>query len=499
MSSVDGCMQVGSSVAGVTSTHRVFTVADPPKRQYSSSGSYVDGTTSSSGVVLAMGAQTRLLTSLASGSGKATAVVACAVMLLAGCGGSGGSATDASTPVIRGDVAGDSGSTVTAPGKPPAPTVVAGDGMVTVTVAAGSGGTPTSYTVYSGGGPTCTVTGASGSCDITGLTDNPYPRPFQVFASNTAGGSDISDPTLVIVRNSSSSFERPGKPPAPTVVAGDGMATVTVAAGSGGTPTSYTVYSGGGPTCTVTGASGSCDITRLTDNPYPRPFQVFASNTAGGSDISDPTLVIVRNSSSTFYPPGTPPAPTVVAGTAKVTATVAAGTAGGPPATYTVTAYTVNETVAGTCTVTGASGFCEVTPLTGGIAYTFTATAKNTAGNSGESVPSLPVTVVAPSSTVTAPAATVPGAPGLTSLSRRSKTEVWVTFSAPSSDGGKPITGYTVTATRNGVNVTQSFPAEAGRVSVGPLTRYAVYTFTVRAVNSVGTSGPSNASRFTVG
>ena len=52
-----------------------------------------------------MGAQSRLVASLASGSGKAPAVVVCAVMLLAGCGGSGESATDASTPVIRGDVA----------------------------------------------------------------------------------------------------------------------------------------------------------------------------------------------------------------------------------------------------------------------------------------------------------------------------------------------------------------------------------------------------------
>ena len=105
--------------------------------------------------------------------------------------------------------------------------------------------------------------------------------------------------------------------------------------------------------------------------------------------------------------------------------------------------------------------------------------------------------VAAPSSVVTQ-AATVPGAPELTALSRRSKTEVWVTFSAPSSTGGAPITGYTVTATLNGKDVTQSFPAEAGRVSVGPLTRYAVYTFTVRAVNSVGTSEPSKASSFRV-
>ncbi|NQW73532.1 MAG: fibronectin type III domain-containing protein [Actinobacteria bacterium] len=205
---------------------------------------------------------------------------------------------------------------------------------------------------------------------------------------------------------------------------------------------------------------------------------------------SRPAAVVVEASaaSATVSAPGTPPAPTVVAGTAKITATVAAGTSGGTPASYTVKAYTVNGTEAGTsCTVTGASGFCDVTALTAGSTYTVKAVAKNAAGDSGASVASSPVTL-----------ATVPGAPALTALSRRSKTEVWVTYSAPSSNGGKPITGYTVTATRNGVDITQSFPAEAGRVSVGPLTRYAVYTFTVRAMNSVGTSGPSNANTFRV-
>jgi hypothetical protein len=73
---------------------------------------------------------------------------------------------------------------------------------------------------------------------------------------------------------------------------------------------------------------------------------------------------------------------------------------------------------------------------------------------------------------------------------------VWVTFSAPSSDGGKPITGYTVTVKGpNGGSVTQSFPAQAGRVSVGPLNNKGFYTFTVRAVNSVGASKPSNKTR----
>jgi uncharacterized repeat protein (TIGR02543 family) len=105
--------------------------------------------------------------------------------------------------------------------------------------------------------------------------------------------------------------------------------------------------------------------------------------------------------------------------------------------------------------------------------------------------------VPAPSPTVTTQAATVPGAPGLTALSRRSKTEVWVTFSAPSSNGGKPITEYTVTVKGpNGRILTQSFPAQAGRVSVGQLNNSGFYTFTVRAVNSVGTSNPSNATRY---
>jgi uncharacterized repeat protein (TIGR02543 family) len=105
--------------------------------------------------------------------------------------------------------------------------------------------------------------------------------------------------------------------------------------------------------------------------------------------------------------------------------------------------------------------------------------------------------VAAPSPTVTTQAATVPGAPALTALSRRSKTEVWVTFSAPSSNGGVPITEYTVTVKGpNGGSLTQSFPAQAGRVSVGQLNNSGFYTFTVRAVNSVGTSNPSNATRY---
>ena len=83
--------------------------------------------------------------------------------------------------------------TVSAPGTPRITGRVYGDAQVTVTVAAGSGGTPSSYTVsaspqVSGVTRTCTVTGASGSCNVTGLT-NGVAYTFTATASNAASTS----------------------------------------------------------------------------------------------------------------------------------------------------------------------------------------------------------------------------------------------------------------------------------------------------------------------
>ena len=74
----------------------------------------------------------------------------------------------------------------TAPSAPLAPVAVAGDGQATITVAAGAGVTPTSYrvTAVQDTNKTCTVTGASGSCTITGLT-NGQGYTFTAVAFNT--------------------------------------------------------------------------------------------------------------------------------------------------------------------------------------------------------------------------------------------------------------------------------------------------------------------------
>ncbi|MFZ4487482.1 MAG: fibronectin type III domain-containing protein [Candidatus Nanopelagicales bacterium] len=275
-----------------------------------------------------MGAQSSRFTGLVSGSGRATAAgaaVVCAMVVLAGCGGSAGSATSASVPVLRGDATATKSATPTA----------------TATA------TPT--------------------------------------ASETA----------------SVPLAKPGVPAAPTVVAGNEKVTVTVAPwASGGTPESYTVRAllsgfgsvGKAGTCTVTGARGSCEVTGLT-NGVAYIAYATATNSAGTSASS--------KASERFTPaagpggPATPVLSAVVAGAGKVSVSVVPGTGGGTPTSHRVEAYTVDGRVAGTCTVTGASGSCDVTGLANGTRYQVRATAVNEVGSSGISGPSSPVTPVA--------------------------------------------------------------------------------------------------------
>jgi Ca2+-binding RTX toxin-like protein len=65
-----------------------------------------------------------------------------------------------------------------------------------------------------------------------------------------------------------------------------------------------------------------------------------------------------------------------------------------------------------------------------------------------------------------------------------------VSFAAPGSDGGAPVTTYTVTASPGGETATGT----ASPIMVPGLTDGTVYTFTVTATNSAGTGPASSAS-----
>ena len=95
----------------------------------------------------------------------------------------------------------------------------------------------------------------------------------------------------------------PGVPGIPTVVGGNGSATVTVVAPStGGTPASYTVTasptpSSGSATCTVTGASGSCSFSNLT-NGTAYTFTSTATNAGGTSGSSQASSAVTPNAAA---------------------------------------------------------------------------------------------------------------------------------------------------------------------------------------------------------
>ena len=89
-------------------------------------------------------------------------------------------------------------------------------------------------------------------------------------------------------------------------------------------------------------------------------------------------------------------------------------------------------------TVTGSppATSATITGLTSGTSYTFTVQASNSAGTGP---------VSAQSNAVTPTGATAPSAPTNVSAAGAGRAQALVTWTAPASNGGSPITGYTVT------------------------------------------------------
>jgi hypothetical protein len=140
-----------------------------------------------------------------------------------------------------------------------------------------------------------------------------------------------------------------------------------------------------------------------------------------------------------------------------------------------ITGYTVTASPGG-ATCHTASTSCAVTGLRNGVAYTFVVTATNAAGTGTASTPSAAVVP-----------AGLPGAPTQPVAAARNASAIvsW----EPAPDNGSPITGYTVTAEPGGA--TCSAGTGGNGCTVIGLTNGVAYTFTVTAINGVGTGMPS--------
>ena len=143
------------------------------------------------------------------------------------------------------------------------------------------------------------------------------------------------------------------------------------------------------------------------------------------------------------------------------------------------TSYTVTSSP-GSFTATGASSPLIVTGLNSQTAYTFTAFATNSGGNSVSSSASASVT-----------ATTVPQAPVITATPTRvSNTSVTIPFTV--NTGGKTISAITATSSPSialTVTGTTSPVTVTGTFAIGQ-----AYTFTLTATNANGTSSASSAS-----
>ncbi|MGW2788078.1 fibronectin type III domain-containing protein [Streptomyces populi] len=146
-----------------------------------------------------------------------------------------------------------------------------------------------------------------------------------------------------------------------------------------------------------------------------------------------------------------------------------------------VTGYTVTAQPGGATAATSGATSAAVTGLDNGTSYTFTVTATNRVGTSSASTASTPVT----------PTPQVPGAPGEVSASP-GDAQASLSWTAPSNDGGSPVTSYTVTANPGGATATTTGATSA---IVSGLKNGTAYTFTVIATNAAGISVASSPSK----
>ena len=129
--------------------------------------------------------------------------------------------------------------------------------------------------------------------------------------------------------------------------------------------------------------------------------------------------------------------------------------------------------------------------LTNGVSYAFEVSATNANGTSAFS---------AQSNTITPPGIGVPSAPtGATAIA--GDTQAFVTWTVSASNGGSPITSYTVNVLDNGVGTAifvtvppPAFGSNTDSALVGGLTNGHSYTFTVQATNIAGFGPASNLS-----
>jgi fibronectin type 3 domain-containing protein len=362
---------------------------------------------------------------------------------------------------------------------------------------ASTGGSPiTGYDVYRGtspGGesatPLATNVSATNYTDTSALNGTTY--YYTVAAINAVGVSPQS--------NEASATPQASVPSAPTgLVASGGNGSVVlswaVPASDGNSPiTGYDVYRGtspGGesatPLATNVATTGFTDTTVVNGTTY--YYQVAAVNGVGVSPRSG------EASATPSQPATVPSAPQGLTaaggnGTVSLSWSAPANNGGAAVNGYDVYRGTSAGAESGTPVATNVTGTTFIdTGLLNGTTYYYTVTALNAVGMSPQS-----------GEASATPQATAPSAP-LALVAGAGNALVNVSWSAPASNGGSPITGYNVyrgtspgaeSGTPVATNVTGTTFTDTG------LLNGTTYYYTVTALNAVGMSPQSGEASAT--
>ncbi len=361
----------------------------------------------------------------------------------------------------------------TTPDAPTSPFATAGNAQASVafTAPVSNGGSAiTSYTVTSSPGG-FTGTGSVSPITVVGLSNGTV-YTFSVTATNSVGVGTAS-----VASNSITPIAVPGAPIIGTATRGNTQATVTFTppvSDGGSAITGYTVTSSPGG-FTGTGSASPITVTGLT-NGTAYTFTVTADNAAGTGPAS--------TASNSVTPATTPNAPTGLTPTAAnqqvgLSWTAPAVNGGSAVTDYVIEFKLTSEPTTWSTFSDGVSAGTTgtVINLTNGLSYDFRVSAVNAVGQGSASA------------VATAEPLFVPDAPTI-GTATAGNAQATVTFTPPVSDGGSPITGYTVTSSPGGITGSGS----ASPITVTGLTNGTAYTFTVTATNAAGTGAASAAS-----
>jgi trimeric autotransporter adhesin len=226
----------------------------------------------------------------------------------------------------------------------------------------------------------------------------------------------------------------------------------------------------------------SSDLTTWNRRTIGSTHQIVSLTATSGIVVGVGGLASGGNGASIWTAPtnsvlAAPDAPTVGTVTVSGTTATVPFTAPANDGGSTITNYVATSNP-GALTGSGGTSPLTVTGLTPGVAYTFTVAAVNSVGTGSSSSASNSVTP-----------ATVPGAPTI-GTATAGDASASVTFTAPASNGGSAITGYTVTSSPGGITATGT----SSPINVTGLTNGTAYTFTVTATNAIGTSAASAAT-----